>query len=72
MRHLKRLDTQFQITKFNISLCCQIFFANGWSGIRSDMPEYAETMSKLTNNGGIILCPDCLTSHLSIGDKSNE
>ncbi len=69
MRKLKRLDTQFQITRHKIDLCCQIFFANGWSGIRSDVPEYAETMSKLTDNEGIILCPECLTSKIVTGVK---
>jgi len=50
--------------KHNISPCCIMFFENEWQSIRKDNKEYSQTMHKITNNQGIIICPDCLVDHL--------
>lgn len=50
--------------KYNISPCCILFFENEWDSIRKKNKEYGQTMHKLTNNQGIILCPDCLIDNL--------
>ena len=51
-------------TKENISLCCILFFENEWQSIKKNNKDYGETMNKLTNNAGVILCPNCLTKIL--------
>jgi hypothetical protein len=49
----------------NIKECCVMFFESAWRhSIKYEIKEYSETMHKLTNNEGIILCPDCLTNKL--------
>jgi len=58
-------DSQFMITKEKINLCCQLFFGNGRLEIRKEIPEYQSTMHKLTNNEGIVMCPDCLVYRLT-------
>jgi hypothetical protein len=50
--------------KHNIPLCCIFFFESGWKSIKNEIGEYAETMDLLTNNQGIILCPDCLIENI--------
>jgi len=55
----------FQITRCDIPLCCQLFF-HSWHNFKEDIPEYAETMIALTNNRGIILCPDCIVQRLDV------
>lgn len=50
--------------QFGIPLCCLIFFNNCWDDIRMDVPEYASTMSVITDNAGVILCPKCLVKTL--------
>lgn len=42
-----------------------MFFEKEWQSIRKDNKEYGKTMHKLTNNQGIIMCPDCLTNHIA-------
>ena len=51
--------------KYEISLCCILFFENEWDSIRKNNKEYSKTMSKITNNEGIILCPNCLIKKLN-------
>ena len=47
--------------RHNIPLCCLLFYESVWYPvIRKSIDEYAETMTELTDNGGIILCPECL------------
>ena len=44
-----------------IPLCCVLFYECVWyPSTKNAIGEYAKTMTKLTNNQGIILCPDCL------------
>lgn len=60
-------------TKHKIKLCCQMFFADGRLAIRDEIPEYQSTMHILTNNDGVILCPNCVRNTLHskcIGDES--
>ncbi len=42
-----------------------MFFGNEWEHIRKDNKEYGKTMHKLTDNQGVIMCPDCLTNHIA-------
>ena len=52
--------------KHKISTCCVIFFESAWStSIKKQIPEYSQTMSKLTNNQGVIMCPDCLINKMT-------
>jgi len=42
-----------------------MFFESAWAdNIKNEIDEYSQTMSQLTNNEGIILCPDCLVSKI--------
>lgn len=43
--------------KHGIPLCCILFFEDGGSGME---PEYGATMYTLTDNSGVILCPECV------------
>lgn len=48
-----------------IPLCCILFYESSWRpSIKSLIAEYAQTMPNLTNNGGIILCPECVVKKL--------
>lgn len=52
--------------KHEIPLCCILFFESAWHGtIKKQIAEYAETMDKLTDNQGVILCPDCLAEKIT-------
>ncbi len=51
--------------KHDIPTCCILFFENEWQIIRKDNEEYGQTMYKLTNNEGIILCPDCIRKKIA-------
>jgi len=51
--------------KHDISPCCIMFFENEWDSIRKDNKEYGQTMHTLTDNQGIILCPDCITKKIT-------
>lgn len=55
--------------KYGISICCIIFFENEWKYIGKNNKEYGSIMHKLTNNEGVILCPNCVNkkvTHLSL------
>ena len=74
MRKLKNL-TYMQgnidvsvIKKFGFKLCCVDWFWNVQSSIRSSIPEYSSTMPKLTNNQGLIICPDCVINHFTLSN----
>ena len=47
----------------NIPICCILFFMYEWQNIKKSIPEYLELMHKITNNEGVILCPDCIVKH---------
>lgn len=70
MRQLKNLtwmqgDIDVSVVyEFGFKLCCVDWFWNVQSSLRSTVPEYSSTMSKLTNNQGLILCPECIISKL--------
>ncbi|MCJ8306743.1 MAG: hypothetical protein HRU07_06815 [Nitrosopumilus sp.] len=51
--------------KENIAPCCIAFFENEWQTIRKENKEYGETMHILTNNEGVILCPNCLAKKVT-------
>ena len=42
-----------------------MFFENEWDSIRKDNKEYGQTMHTLTDNQGIILCPDCIAKKIT-------
>ena len=48
--------------KHDIPLCCIFFFDSAWWAIRHETPEYGEMMHGLTDNAGVVLCPECLVS----------
>lgn len=52
---------------FGFKLCCVDWFSNVNSSLRSIMPEYTDTMEKLTGNRGLILCADCVIEKLEDG-----
>lgn len=71
-RQLKKLDWHRGMLSlddcydFGFGLCCVDFFHNVWcTSIRADIPEYAQTMSELTDNRGLVLCPNCLIDRLT-------
>ena len=48
-----------------ISLCCIIFWECVWRvSIKYEIDDYSKTMPRLTNNQGIILCPNCIITSL--------
>ena len=51
--------------KHNISPCCIIFFENEWQSIKTNIREYGDNMHVITNNQGVILCPECLIKTLT-------
>jgi hypothetical protein len=51
--------------KHDISPCCIMFFEKEWQSIRKSNREYGEKMHKMTNNQGVILCPECLTRQIA-------
>ena len=52
--------------RHKIPLCCIMFYESVWqSSIKYEIGEYSKTMTELTNNQGIILCPDCLVKCLT-------
>jgi hypothetical protein len=50
--------------KHQIPLCCIIFFETEWQSIRKMNKEYGNTMDKLTNNQGVVMCPNCLVTKI--------
>lgn len=54
---------------YHIPICCVMFFENEWDSIRKENSEYGSLMRKLTNNQGIIFCPNCLIKKLKIVKK---
>lgn len=55
------------VYKFGFKLCCVDWFSNVDSTLRSTVPEYSDTMQKLTGNRGLILCADCVIDKLENG-----
>ena len=48
-----------------IPLCCILFYESVWYPlIKNEIADYAKTMSHLTDNSGIVLCPKCLQKKL--------
>ena len=48
-----------------ISPCCIDFYELSWlPSIKNLIPEYSETMWELSNETGILLCPDCIYKKL--------
>ena len=48
--------------KDGINQCCILFFESAWRTLSDEVPEYSDKMYILTDNAGVILCPDCLVS----------
>ena len=61
--HEIELWTGFQC---KIKECCVMFFESAWRpSIKYKIKEYGQTMHRLTNNEGIILCPECLIKKIN-------
>lgn len=59
--------------RHKIPLCCILFYENVWFPvIRKSIAEYAKTMTELTDNQGIILCPDCLVDAVKNKTKKHS
>ena len=42
-----------------------MFFETAWANtVRNKIDEYSQTISDLTNNEGVILCPECLVKKI--------
>ena len=49
-----------------ISLCCIDFYELCWLPIiRYVIPEYTESMYELSDETGVLLCPNCIANKLS-------
>ena len=49
----------------NISPCCIDFYELCYlPSIKNQIPEYSETMWELSNETGILLCPNCIVKLL--------
>ena len=65
LKNLQEIELWHGI-KNEIPTCCVIFYELVWrKSIKKQIPEYSKVMSKLTNNSGTILCPDCLVQHIT-------
>jgi len=63
-KEIRDLDF-FTGVRCGVSVCCIDFYELSYLPfIKKEIPEYSETMSQLTNNAGVILCPDCITKLL--------
>lgn len=51
-------------------LCCIFFFQDIWCGEnRKFFREYCSTMHVLTNNAGLIMCPNCVVKTMKNKSK---
>lgn len=49
-----------------IPLCCIMFYESVWRpSIKKEIADYSKTMAKLTDNQGVILCPDCIDKKIT-------
>ncbi len=52
--------------KYGIPLCCIMFFETAWADcVKREIDEYGNKMHILTNNEGVILCPDCVAKRVT-------
>ncbi len=58
--------------KHQIPTCCIMFFETEWQSIRKNNNEYGDTMDKLTNNQGVIMCPNCLVDKIMNSSLRSE
>lgn len=50
----------------SISECCIDFYELSWlPSIKNQIPEYSETMWELSDETGILLCPECIVKKLT-------
>lgn len=57
----------FTGNRCGISLCCIDFYELSWlPSIKNEIPEYSETMWELSDETGILLCPNCLAKKLLV------
>lgn len=54
--------------KDGIPLCCVLFFDTVWDGWTErrerDLKEYGSRMHILTDNAGVMLCPECVAGRM--------
>jgi len=59
--------------KNEIPLCCILFYESVWyPSTKNEIADYAKTMSRLTNNSGVILCPECLQKKIKTKTTRNQ
>ena len=45
----------------DIPTCCVLFYECVWlPSIRIEIPEYSKTMWELSENTGVLFCPECI------------
>ena len=65
---LRIVETEIEFwvgIRHKIPLCCILFYESAWyPSIKNKIADYVTTMSHLTNNGGVVLCPECLQKEI--------
>ena len=55
-----------------VPVCCIMFYHSAWlPSIQNKIAEYKEKMASLTDNEGVILCPECITYKMTEKIKTN-
>ena len=57
------------IYDFGYKLCCIDWYSNVHASLKYTVPDYSSTMKILTDNMGLILCPDCVIERLTEGKE---
>jgi len=62
----KLVDIEFWTGVRNkIPICCIIFYETVWlTSLKNQIAEYGRAMTKITDNQGVILCPECLMAEM--------
>ena len=72
---MRSLESEIELwtgIKHKIPICCLLFYECVWyPSIKSMIDDYAKTMTKLSNNQGIILCPDCILKEIVTQNKKS-
>jgi len=63
----KPVDIEFWTgIRHKIPTCCIIFYETVWlPSLKNQIAEYGKAMTQLTNNEGVIMCPDCLVAKMT-------
>lgn len=50
--------------KYDINVCCIMFFSFEWDVIRHNIEDYGDNVNNLTDKDGIVLCPSCIIKNI--------